>query len=116
MLNEIFGKSPQIKVLDYLIAHPFHSYTKQQIAVGSGISRTTLDDFIDQYIENDLLIYNDRRYELNKKSKIIKFLYQIQHESSMNELEKQSKSFDEKTDKEIENRFETNVSDVNLDK
>ena len=46
MLVEIFGNYPQIKVLDYLLMNPFGKYTKQQIAVGSEISRITLNTFI----------------------------------------------------------------------
>ena len=47
MLNEILGDYPQIKVIDYLLMNPFAELSKLQIAVGSEISRITLNNYID---------------------------------------------------------------------
>ena len=63
MLNEIFGDYPQIKVIDYLLMNPFAELSKLQIAVGSEISRITLNKFIDNLLENEacytLLLHQD---------------------------------------------------------
>ena len=56
MLNEIFGDYPQIKVLDYLLMNPFAELSKLQIAVGSEISRITLNKFIDNLLENEFAL------------------------------------------------------------
>ena len=75
MLVEIFGNYPQIKVLDYLLMNPFGKYTKQQIAVGSEISRITLNTFIGEIIEKNILIKdNNSRLFLNLDSPIVKIL------------------------------------------
>ena len=90
MLIEILGKCPQIKVLDYLLANPFESYTKQQIAIGAEISRSTLDKFIDKLLENKILILKNSKYELNFNSEIVKKLDALQEYLAKKELEKQS--------------------------
>ena len=61
MLNEIFGDCPQIKVVDYLLMNPFAELSKLQIAVGAGISRITLNKFID-----DLTKYEREKLDLDK--------------------------------------------------
>ncbi|MGL6297761.1 MAG: hypothetical protein ACRC1M_01200 [Methanobacteriaceae archaeon] len=119
MLNEIFGKYPQVKVIDYLLAHPFNSYTKQQIAVGSEISRITLNKFIDDLITLNILTKEEgNKYSLNSKSDIVKMLDDIQHKLAIDELKKQSQTFNEEaiqyTDEEIENMFPTDVPNIDL--
>ena len=74
MFQEIFGNCPQAKVLQFLFSAPVDEYTKQQIAVGSGISRVTLDKFINTFIENEVIIYQNSKYILNMKSEFIRKL------------------------------------------
>ena len=120
MLKYIFGSCPQVKVIDYLLAHPFDDYTKQQIAVGSEISRSTLDNFINDLLKNELIILNnDHKYELNRKSSIVKMIDNVQNEMANDEMDKQVETFDEDiinySDEEIDNMFETDVPDIDLD-
>ncbi|MBZ9570397.1 hypothetical protein KQY27_02415 [Methanobrevibacter sp. TMH8] len=120
MLSEIMGNCPQVKVVDYLLAHPFNSYTKQQIAVGSNISRSTLDKFINNLIDSEFIIKdNSNKYSLNAKSNIVKMLDNVQNELSIREMEKQAETFDEDiieyTDEEIDKMFQTDVPDIDLD-
>ena len=74
MLKDILGNHPQIKVIDYLLACPFQDLTKQQIAVGSEISRSTLDRFIDDFLEYGLLCKKGSKYAVNLKSVYIREL------------------------------------------
>jgi len=121
MVKEIFGNCPQVKVIDYLLAHPFGQYTKQQIAVGAGISRATLDKFIKNLIDLEFLKINqNNRYELNNNSKMVRLLDKVQHDLAMKEMIKQNETFDEEivdySYEEIDNMFEIDVPDVDLDK
>jgi len=121
MVKEIFGTCPQVKVVDYLLAHPFGQYTKQQIAVGAEISRATLDKFIKNLIDLEFLKINqNNKYELNNKSKIVRLLDKVQHDLAMKEMIKQTKTFDEEiinySNEEIDNMFEIDVPDIDLDK
>lgn len=74
MLKDILENHPQIKVIDYMLACPFHEFTKQQLAVGSEISKSTLDKFIDDFLEYGLLIKKDSNYVVNLKSAYIRRL------------------------------------------
>ena len=120
MLIEILGKCPQIKVLDYLLSNPFESYTKQQIAIGAEISRSTLDKFIDKLLENKILILKNSKYELNFNSEIVKKLDALQEYLAKKELEKQSsyetEEFIKYSDEELDKLFDENAKDVDLDK
>lgn len=118
MLAEIFGNYPKVKVIDYLLAHPFYSYNKQQIAVGSEISRITLNKFIDDLIRQELIIKEGSQYRINSKSEIVQLLDKIQNELAMKEMKEQAKIFDEKiinyTDEKIDNMFPTDIPDIDL--
>jgi hypothetical protein len=121
MVKEIFGTCPQVKVVDYLLAQPSGPYTKQEIAIGAEISRATLDKFIKSLIDLEFLKINqNNKYELNNKSKIVRLLDKVQHELAIKEIMKQSETFDEEiinySDDEINNMFETNVPEIDLDK
>ena len=107
MFEEVFGNCPQAKVLQFLFSSPIDEYTKQQIAVGSGISRVTLDKFINNFIENEIILHQNSRYILNTESELvskldaaqeefIKFHFNKQLESGIEEYEELS---DEVADK-----------------
>ena len=96
MVLDVFGKCPQAKTISFFIAAPFDEYTKTQIAVGSEISRTTLDTFINIFLELKILIKNDNgKYELNQKSEIVRLIVRLQEKLVQVEIEKQIKLYAE---------------------
>ena len=118
MLNEIFGDYPQIKVIDYLLMCPFDELSKLQIAVGSDISRITLNKFIDDMEDKKLVIKNNSKYKINLKSPIIiqlnKLLDELNRlyvEKAMNELDE---PYLELSDEELDVVFDENTPDVDL--
>jgi len=78
MLTEIFGKCPQVKTINFLLAHPFHKYTKKEMAQGSEISRMTLDKFIEDFVELRILIKDGGLYFLNSKSNLVNLMDKLQ--------------------------------------
>ncbi|MBQ9160160.1 MAG: hypothetical protein IJ122_02400 [Methanobrevibacter sp.] len=80
MFEELFGNCPQSKLMHFLITAPVDEFTKQQLAVGSGISRVTLDKFINTFIENEVLLFQNSRYILNTKSEFVRKLFVAQDE------------------------------------
>lgn len=80
MFEELFGNCPQAKVLQFFFSAPVDEYTKQQIAVGSDISRVTLDKFINKFIENEIILYQNSRFILNTKSEFVRKLFVAQEE------------------------------------
>ena len=119
MFKEIFGNCPQVKVIDYLISTPFSEHTKQQIAVGSEISRSTLNNFIDELVDIEIITFKNSKFSLNPQSNIVKGLMEISEELVEKEFEKQSKLPEEVTDEltleEEELYLSENAPDVDLD-
>ena len=119
MLVDIFGKHPQIKVIDYMLSCPFHEMTKQQLAVGSEISRSTLDSFIDDFLEYGLLCKKESKYIVNSKSSFIKDFFNVSNKLVQIEIEKQSQipeeEFIEYSDEELKTMFSELPDEVDLD-
>ncbi len=78
MYERIFGKYPQVKVLNYVLVNPERSYSKKEIAVGANISRVTLDSFINDLEDMDILLKEGLTYYVNMNSKVVKTLIKTQ--------------------------------------
>ncbi|MCL2156794.1 MAG: hypothetical protein FWH54_02090 [Methanobrevibacter sp.] len=111
MVLDIFGKCPQAKTISFLLSCPFDEYTKKQIAIGSEISRTTLDTFINRFLELKILIKKENnKYELNQKSEIVHLINQLEEKLVKIEIKKQMGIFEEKSHIK-ENKF--SVKEIN---
>ena len=42
MLNTIFGEGTQVKLIDFLVAHPWSEFSKTELADGAQIARPTV--------------------------------------------------------------------------
>lgn len=120
MLKDILGNHPQIKVIDYMMSCPFQEFTKQQLAVGSEISRSTLDKFIDDFIEYGLLVKNNSKYEVNADSDFIKDFFRINNKLVKLEIAKQEmlgeEDYDEFSDEELDEFLNEIPDKVDLEK
>lgn len=119
MLDEIFGDYPQIKVIDYLLMNPFAELSKLQIAVGAEISRITLNKFIDDLTDKQLVIKNtNSKYHLNLKSPIVVKLNRLLDELNKLAIEEAmnhvNESYDMVSDDEFDEIFDENSPDVDL--
>lgn len=119
MLDEIFGDYPQIKVIDYLLMNPFAELSKLQIAVGAEISRITLNKFIDDLTDKELVIKNtNSKYHLNLQSPIVVKLNRLLDELNKLAIEEAMKhadeSYDVVNDDEFDEIFDENSPDVDL--
>lgn len=119
MLDEILGDYPQIKVIDYLLMNPFAELSKLQIAVGAEISRITLNKFIDDLTDKQVVIKNNNsKYHLNLQSPIVVNLNMLLDElnklaigEAMNHADE---SYDMISDEEFDEIFDENSPDVDL--
>ena len=119
MLDEILGDYPQIKVIDYLLMNPFAELSKLQIAVGAEISRITLNKFIDDLTDKQLVIRStNSKYHLNLQSPIVVKLNMLLDELNKMAIEEAMKHadepYDELTDEELSKIFDENSPDVDL--
>lgn len=120
MYERIFGKYPQVKVINYVLVNPQRSYSKKEIAVGANISRVTLDSFINELVEQDILNKEGLTYTVNISSKIVKTLIKTQitlAELVMdNELDKSDEIIGKSlTDDEFEKFLDSFEYEVDMD-
>ena len=119
MFKEIFGNCPQVKVIDYLISTPFSQHSKQQIAVGSEISRSTLNNFIDELVDIKIIKHKNSKFCLNLESNIVKGLMAVSEEIVEMHYHEQLKLplevSDELTPEEEELYLSNNAPNVDLD-
>jgi len=87
MFKEIFGESPQTKILDFLGDHPNYDYNISDLAEYTGVSRPTLYKIIPKMIKKGLIIETRRvgkskMYKLNTKNELIKIILKFDFELS----------------------------------
>ena len=120
MLKDIFGNHPQVKVIDYMLSCPFQELTKQQLAVGSEISRSTLDKFIDDFLQYGLLSKKGSKYVVNFKSEFVRDFYSINNKLVKMEIERQEElpeeEFEIYLDEELDEILSEVPDEINLDK
>ena len=100
MLTKIFGKCSQVKLIDFLVAHPWSEFSKSELAEGAQIARPTVYKLLDILIDENLLmktkkVGNIQLYQTNRDSKIIKHISSLQGLLADMELEKEKNRFQE---------------------
>jgi len=93
ILLEIFGETPELKVIDFLIGNNIFDYTKTEIANGAGISRPTLYKFWEKLVKSGLLIKTRKinrtqLFKVNTDSIIIKKIMEIEMKIGLKEVER----------------------------
>jgi len=78
----LFGNSPQLKVLDFLITFQLFDYPLTEIAKESGVSYSTLQIFWDKLEKNNLVIKTRRvgksdLYKLNTNNPAVQQLIKL---------------------------------------
>jgi len=72
----IFGSTPELKTLQFLIAHSHFDYTKKELAENVGIARQTVYKVLDVFLKWEIVketrkIGNVTLYALNKKNRLV---------------------------------------------
>lgn len=92
VLIKLFGQTPELRVIDFLLDNNIFDYTKTEIAKGAGITRPTLYRFWDK-LENSRLVIKTRKinrtqlYKVNLESPIIKRIMEIEMKVGLEELD-----------------------------
>src|SRR3989344_209684 len=92
---ELFGESPTIKVLDYLLTERELDFSISDMARNSGIGRATLYRIWEQLIQNQIIIPTrtigkSKLHKLNVNNPKIKKLIEIDDMLILEELRKKS--------------------------
>lgn len=99
MFKDIFGESPQTKILDFLADYPNYDYSISEIAKNSDVSRPTVYKVIEILLEKKLIIKtreqgNSPLFKLNQENKLVQLILQFDFDISkkLSEIESESTS------------------------
>ena len=100
MLTKIFGECSQVKLIDFLVAHPWSEFSKTELAEGAQIARPTVYKLLDKLLGENIIIKtkkvgNIQLYQTNRNSSVIKHISSLQELLANMEIEKHKKSFKE---------------------
>ena len=81
----IFGSTPELKTLQFLIAHSHFDYTKKELAEHAGISRQTVYKVLELFLKWEIVketrkIGNVTLYTLNKKNRLVESFKKFDNE------------------------------------
>ena len=85
MFKDIFGDSPQTKILDFLADHPDFDYSISEIAKNSQVSRPTVYKIKDTLLKKRLIIQTREQggsplYKLNIDNKMVQVILKFDFE------------------------------------
>ena len=85
MFKDIFGDSPQTKILDFLADHPNYDYSISEIAKQAQVSRPTVYKIKDILLKKRLIIQtreqgNSPLYKLNLDNKLVQVILKFDFE------------------------------------
>jgi DNA-binding transcriptional ArsR family regulator len=85
MFRDIFGNSPQTKILDFLADHPDYDYSISEISKNSLVSRPTVYKIKDILLKKGLIIQtreqgNSPLYKLNIDNKLVQVILKFDFE------------------------------------
>ena len=74
---QVFGDSPNLRIIDFLIVHSDFDYAMKEIALKSGVGYSTLRLFWDDLIKNNIVEFTRRvgkakLYRLNRNNSVVK--------------------------------------------
>jgi len=98
MFKDIFGDSPQTKILDFLADHPDFDYSISEIAKNSHVSRPTVYKIKDILIKKELIIKTREQggsplYKLNIENKIVQVILKFDFEIAKKLADIESQEF-----------------------
>jgi len=81
----IFGSTPELKTLQFLIAHSHFDYTKKELAEHAGISRQTVYKVLELFLKWGVVketrkIGNVTLYALNKNNRLVESFKRFDNE------------------------------------
>jgi DNA-binding transcriptional ArsR family regulator len=85
MFKDIFGNTPQTKILDFLLDHPDYDYNISDIALNSKVSRPTTYKVVNTLLEKKLIMKTRESgqsslYKLNLENKLVRMILKFDYE------------------------------------
>ncbi len=79
VLLSLFGNSPHMKIIDYLLEFPNNEFTTGELVEAIGMSKTTVPKILELLVEQGLILKTEKigksqPYKINLKDQIIKLI------------------------------------------
>ena len=87
VLVSIFGDSPRMKIIDYLLEFPTNEFTLTELVDEIGMSKTTVPKILDDYENKEMIIKTEKigksqPYKINLKNPLIQLMQNAAHMTS----------------------------------
>lgn len=88
LLMKVLGRSPKMKILDYLLDFPTNDFTKKEIIETLGMSKQTFYKYFDDLEEVGIVKVNRtigkaKLYKVNRENMIVKDLVNLERKMSL---------------------------------
>lgn len=88
LLMKVLGRSPKMKILDYLLDFPTNDFTKKEIIETLGMSKQTFYKYFDDLEEVGIVKVNRtigkaKLYKVNRENTIVKDLVNLERKMSL---------------------------------
>jgi transcription initiation factor IIE alpha subunit len=83
ILAELFGRSPEVKVLDFFMDHPLNDYMQVEISERTGMNPRTIKRVLESLLSDEIIRINRKigkatLFKLNSRSLIVKKLKELE--------------------------------------
>ena len=94
ILVELFGKSPEIQVIDFFLDHPFNDFMQSELADRTGMNPRTIKRVLIKFESEDIIKINRRigkavLYKLNQRNPVVNQIKKLEEEASLQFAETQ---------------------------
>jgi len=88
ILVELFGKSPEVRVLDFFMDHPLNDFMQTEIAERTGMNPRTVKRVTESFLKDEIIQINRKigkavLFKLNSKNPIVKKLRELEITASV---------------------------------
>ena len=95
ILVSMFGKSPEVRLIDFFLDHPINDFMQQEIAERIGMNKRTISKNLPLMLENEVLIMTRtigkaKLYKLNSESLIVQNIRELERNISINAAQKET--------------------------
>ena len=94
LLSRIFGYSPKMKIIDYMMGFPTNDFTKKEIIEGLGMSKQTFYKYFDSLEELGIVKVNRtigkaKLYKIDSGNKMVRMMTDFERKMSLQIAERE---------------------------
>ena len=96
ILISLFGKSPEVRLIDFFLDHPLNDFMQQEIAERTGMNKRTVSKNLPSMLDNGVLIMTRtigkaKLFKLNSESLIVKNIRELERNVSIEVAQRETR-------------------------